>query len=403
MEKNNQLLTFKFTGTTLRGRKIKGEVTEKSLMVAKDVLKRQNINVKSITKKPNFSFGGGKVKSIDTTLFARQMATMMRSGLNLISSFEIVAGGTTNPKMKALILDLKADIESGNTFAQALEKYPIEFNNLFVSLVAAGETSGSLDEMLDRIATYKEKSEALKSKIKKAMKYPISVIVISIIVTIILMLKVVPVFKDLFESFGGELPAFTQLVVTMSEFTKAYWHIGIATVFALIVAIKNIYARTPAFRDAMDAISLKLPIIGPILHQAIIARFSQTLATTFSSGVPLIECLEAAAKATGNSVYHKVVMEIREDVLTGQQLYFAMKTTCMFPNIAIQMTSIGEEAGALDSMLTKVAVYYEQQVDDAVDGLTSMMEPLIMAILGVLVGGLVIAMYLPIFQMGSVI
>lgn len=403
MEKNNQLSTFKFTGVSARGRKIKGELTEKSLLVAISVLKKQNIKIKNISKKSNFGFGGGKVKSIDITLFARQLATMMRSGIALIDSFDIVAGGTANPKMKALVMEIKTDIEGGTTFADALKKHPLQFDNLFCSLIDAGEKSGSLETMLDRIALYKEKSEALKSKIKKAMKYPLSVIVISIIVTVILMLKVVPVFQDLFDSFGGELPAFTQLVVAMSEFTKKYWIFGLIGIVGSIVAIKHIFARSELFRDAMDAITLRLPIFGSIMHQSIIARYSQTLATTFAAGVPLIECLEAAAKATGNAVYYKVVMEVREDVLTGQQLYFSMKNTCMFPPLAVQMTAIGEESGALDAMLTKVAVFYENEVDNAVDGLTSMMEPLIMAVLGILVGGLVVAMYLPIFQMGSVI
>lgn len=403
MEKNNQLSTYKFTGITARGRKIKGELTEKSLMLAKEVLKKQNIKIKSISKKPNYGFGGGKVKSIDITMFARQLATMMRSGIALIDSFDIVAGGTANPKMKALVLEIKTDIEGGTTFADALKKHPLQFDNLFCSLVDAGEKSGSLETMLDRIAVYKEKSEALKSKIKKAMKYPISVIVISIIVTVILLLKVVPVFQDLFDSFGGELPAFTQLVVTMSEYTKSYWMFGVVAFIGAVIGIKQFYARSAALRDALDAITLKLPIFGNIMYQSIIARYSQTLATTFAAGVPLIECLEAAAKATGNAVYYNVVMEVREDVLTGQQLYFSMKNTCMFPQLAIQMTSIGEESGALDAMLTKVAIFYENEVDNAVDGLTSMMEPLIMAVLGILVGGLVVAMYLPIFQMGSVI
>jgi len=291
------------------------------------------------------------------------------------------------------------EVEGGNTFAGALKKYPQHFDNLFCSLVESGEQSG----MLDRVAIYKEKSELLKQKIKKAMKYPISVIVVAFIVTIILMVKVVPVFQDVFSSFGADLPAFTKMVVNMSNWTQKYWFALLIVTGILIACFLEAKKRSKKFRDALDRMALKLPIFGDLVYKAIIARYSRTLATTFAAGVPLIDALESTAGATNNVVYEDAVMKIREDVATGQQLQFAMRTTNRFPSMAIQMVAIGEESGALDSMLDKVATYYENEVDNAVDGLTSMMEPLIMSVLGVLIGGLVIAMYLPIFQMGSVV
>jgi len=321
----------------------------------------------------------------------------------LVQSFEIVAEGLDNPAMREVVLGIKGEVEGGNTFAGALRKYPQHFDKLFCSLVESGEQSGALETMLDRVAVYKEKSELLKQKIKKAMKYPATVIVVAVIVTIILMVKVVPVFQDLFSSFGADLPAFTQMVVNMSNWMQSYWFIliiGVAIAIALSLEAKK---RSKKFRDALDKAALKLPIFGDLIYKAIIARYSHTLATTFAAGVPLIDALESTAGATNNVVYEEAVLKIRDDVATGQQLQFAMRATNKFPSMAIQMVSIGEESGALDAMLDKVATHYENEVDNAVDGLTSMMEPLIMAILGVLVGGLVIAMYLPIFQMGSVV
>lgn len=405
-KKGELLPNFVYEGTNRRGQKIKGEMPGKNLALAKAQLRKQGINVISIRKKSKNLLEGlskKKVSALDIAIFARQLATMMKAGVPLVQSFEIVAEGLDNPSMREVVLGIKGEVEGGSSFAGALKKYPQHFDDLFCSLVASGEQSGALETMLDRVAIYKEKSELLKQKIKKAMKYPAAVIVVAFIVTAILMLKVVPVFQDMFNSFGADLPAFTQMVVNMSIWMQSYWWMLILFIGLAIGAFIEAKKRSEAFRDLLDRAALKAPIFGDLVYKAIIARYSRTLATTFAAGVPLIEALESTAGATNNVVYRKAVMQIRDDVSTGQQLQFAMRTTNVFPSMAIQMVAIGEESGALDDMLEKVAIHFENEVDNAVDGLTSMMEPLIMAILGVLVGGLVIAMYLPIFQMGSVI
>lgn len=399
-----ELTNFTYAGTNKRGEKIKGEMTSRNMELAKAQLRKQGIQVDSIKKKPKPLFEmKPKIKSLDITIFVRQMATMMKAGVPLVQSFEIVAESADNASMRDLILGIKKEVESGSTFANALRKYPTHFDDLFCSLVASGEQSGALETMLDRVATYKEKSEALKAKIKGAMKYPIAVIVVAFIVTAILLVKVVPVFAEMFESFGSELPAFTQMVVNMSEWMQSYWIIVILIVGIAIGAFKEGKKRSKAFRDFLDRLALKMPIFGNIVYNSIIARFARTLATTFAAGVPLIDALESTAGATNNVVYYDGTMRIREDVSTGQQLQFAMRSTNLFPSMAVQMVGIGEESGQVDEMLDKVATHYETEVDEAVDGLTSLMEPLIMSFLGVVIGGLVIAMYLPIFQMGSVI
>ena len=405
-KKGELLPNFVYEGTNRRGQKIKGEMPGKNLALAKAQLRKQGINVISIRKKSKNLLEGlskKKVSALDIAIFARQLATMMKAGVPLVQSFEIVAEGLDNPSMREVVLGIKGEVEGGSSFAGALKKYPQHFDDLFCSLVASGEQSGALETMLDRVAIYKEKSELLKQKIKKAMKYPATVIVVAVVVTIILMLKVVPVFQDLFSSFGADLPAFTQMVVNMSKWMQVYWWVLILGIGLTIGAFIEAKKRSEAFRDLLDRAALKAPIFGDLVYKAIIARYSRTLATTFAAGVPLIEALESTAGATNNVVYRKAVMQIRDDVSTGQQLQFAMRTTNVFPSMAIQMVAIGEESGALDAMLEKVATHFENEVDNAVDGLTSMMEPLIMAILGVLVGGLVVAMYLPIFQMGQVI
>lgn len=398
------LLDFVYQGTNRRGEKVKGETTSKSLELARAQLRKQGITVANIKKKPKPLWQSKKaIKAIDIAIFARQLATMMKAGVPLTQSFEIVADALDNPSMKELVLQIKVDIESGSNFASALRKHPRYFDDLFCSLVEAGEQAGALETMLERVATYKEKSELLKAKIKKALKYPIAVIVVAFIVTVILLVKVVPVFADLFHSFGAELPAFTQMVVNMSEWMKKWWIIVIVVIGLAIIAFSEAKKRSKKFRDFLDRATLKAPIFGNIAYQAVIARFSRTLSTTFAAGVPLIEALDSTAGATNNVVYYDATQKIKQDVSTGQQLQFAMRSTNLFPSMAIQMVGIGEEAGSLEEMLDKVATYYENEVDNAVDGLTSLMEPMIMAILGVLVGGLVIAMYLPIFQMGSVV
>ena len=404
--KAQMMPTFAYDGVDRKGIKIKGELPARNMALAKVTLRKQGITIKTIREKRKNIFEGLMKKGISTldiTIFVRQLATMMKAGVPLVQSFEIVAEGLENPSMREVVLGIKGEVEGGNTFAGALRKYPRYFDNLFCSLVESGEQSGALETMLDRVAIYKEKSELLKQKIKKAMKYPIAVIVVALIVTIILMVKVVPVFQDLFSSFGADLPAFTQMVVNMSNWMQKYWFLLILVIGLLITAILETHKRSKKFRDFLDRAALKAPIFGDLVYKAIIARYSRTLATTFAAGVPLIDALESTAGATNNVVYEQAVMKIREDVATGQQLNFAMRVTNRFPSMAVQMVAIGEESGALDAMLDKVATHFENEVDNAVDGLTSMMEPLIMAVLGVLVGGLVIAMYLPIFQMGSVI
>lgn len=398
------LMDFVYDGINRRGEKVKGEMTSRNMALAKATLRKQGITVSSIKRKPKplFSFKR-KIKAIDIAIFSRQLATMIKAGIPLTQSFEIVADTLDNPSMQQLVLAIKADIESGSSFTSALRKHPRHFDPLFCSLVASGEQSGSLEIMLQRVATYKEKSELLKAKIKKAMKYPMAVILVAIIVTIILLVKVVPVFADLFNSFGTELPAFTQLVVRMSEWMKQWWLAliigGLVAIFGFIEAKK----RSQRFRNFLDRLLLKTPIFGNIAYQAVIARFSRTLSTTFAAGVPLIEALDSTAGAANNVVFYNATQQIKNDVATGQQLQFAMRTTNLFPSMTIQMVGIGEESGSLEDMLDKVAVYYENEVDNAIDGLTSLMEPLIMVVLGILVGGLVVAMYLPIFQMGSVV
>ncbi|WP_230658729.1 type II secretion system F family protein [Psychrobacter sp. I-STPA10] len=400
----DMLLDFVYDGTNRRGQKVKGETTSRSMELAKAQLRKQGITVRAIKKKPKPLFTSKKkIKALDIAIFVRQLATMMKAGVPLTQSFEIVADSLDNPSMKDLVLKIKTEIESGSTFAAALRKHPRYFDDLFCSLVESGEQSGALETMLERVATYKEKSELLKAKIKKALKYPIAVIVVAIIVTIILLVKVVPVFAELFSSFGAELPAFTQMVVTMSEWMQSWWFVLIIGIGAAIIAFSEAKKRSKKFRDFLDRLVLKAPIFGNIAYQAVIARFARTLSTTFAAGVPLIDALDSTAGATNNVVFYNATQRVKEDVATGQQLQFAMRSTNLFPSMAIQMVGIGEEAGSLEEMLDKVATYYENEVDNAVDGLTSLMEPLIMAVLGVLVGGLVVAMYLPIFQLGQVV
>jgi len=396
---------FVWEGTDRQGRKTKGEISSANTTVAKAELRRQGINASKVKKKgKGISLtGGGKVKPADIALFTRQMATMMRAGVPLVQSFDIVADGLDKPKVAELIRSIRNDVASGGNFAGALRKHPLYFDDLFCNLVEAGEQSGSLETMLDRIASYKEKTESLKAKVKKAMTYPAAVLVVAFIVSGILLIKVVPQFEQVFAGFGAELPAFTRMVINISEFTQAWWLIIVVGITAAIMGIAAIYKRSKPMRDTVDRLALKLPIAGNIIEKSAVARYARTLSTTFAAGVPLVEALNSVAGATGNSVFVKAVYRVRDDVSTGQQLNFSMRSTGVFPNMVIQMVAIGEEAGALDSMLDKAASYYEEQVDNAVDNLTALMEPMIMSVLGVLVGGLIIAMYLPIFQLGAVV
>ena len=397
---------FTWSGVDKNGRNSKGEISASSSAMAKAQLRRQGIKPKTVKKKPKPLFGSGQGKAIkpaDIAIFTRQLATMMKAGVPLVQSFEIVADGLEKPRMRTLVTEIKNDVAAGSGLAPSLAKHPRHFDELFCSLIASGEESGTLEVMLDRVATYKEKTEALKAKIRKAMTYPIAVMVVAVIVTLILLIKVIPVFASTFQNFGSDLPAFTQFVLSISEFVQEWWFIGLLGLVAIAFAFREIKFRSVRFSEWLDQVALKFPIVGSIVHDAVVARFSRTLATTFAAGVPLVDALESTAGAAGNSVYAKAIRQIKDDVTTGSTLYNAIKTTGLFPNMLLQMVSIGEESGALDDMLGKVADHYEQAVDDAVDNLSALLEPLIMSILGVLVGGLLIAMYLPIFMLGSVI
>lgn len=395
---------FAWEGTDKKGAKIKGEINGQNPALVKAQLRKQGINPLKVKKKPKPLFSAGKkIKPMDIALFTRQMATMMKAGVPLLQSFDIIGEGFENPNMRKLIDDIKQEVAAGNSFATALRTRPQYFDDLYCNLVDSGEQSGALETLLDRIATYKEKTEALKAKIKKAMTYPIAVIVVAIIVTAILLIKVVPQFEVVFQGFGAELPAFTQVVVNMSRNLQEVWYLYLLGFFVIGYSYKEAHKRSEKFRDFVDRTLLKAPIVGDILYKAVVARFARTLATTFAAGVPLVEALLSVEGATGNVVFRQAVAKIRNDVSSGTQLNFSMRTTGVFPTMAVQMTAIGEEAGSLDEMLDKTAEYYEAEVDNAVDNLTTLMEPMIMAVLGVLVGGLIVAMYLPIFQLGAVV
>lgn len=395
---------FTWEGTDRKGGKVKGELSGVSPALVKAQLRKQGINPQKVRKKSASLFGAGKkIKPMDIALFTRQMATMMKAGVPLLQSFDIIGEGFDNPNMRKLVDDLKQEVAAGNSFATALRKKPQYFDDLYCNLVDSGEQSGALETLLDRVATYKEKTEALKAKIKKAMNYPIAVVVVAVIVSAILLIKVVPQFQEVFSNFGAELPAFTLMVIAMSEALQEWWFVVLGGLIAAGFAFREAHKRSEKFRNWVDRTLLKLPIVGDIIYKSSIARFARTLATTFAAGVPLVDALDSVAGATGNVVFRSATMKVKNDVSTGMQLNFSMRTTGVFPTMAVQMTAIGEESGSLDEMLAKVATFYEDEVDNMVDGLTSLMEPMIMAILGVLVGGLIIAMYLPIFQLGSVV
>ncbi len=396
---------FVWTGTDKRGVKVKGQSRGKNPSLIKADLRKQGIKPIRVSKKSNLFKATAKKKIIpkDLAIFFRQLATMMSAGVPLVQAFEIIGRGHENAGMQELILNIKAEVESGTALADSLAKHPLYFDDLVICLVAAGEQAGVLENLLDKIATYKEKTEYLKAKIKKAMFYPAAVIVVAFIVTAILLIFVVPQFEALFSNFGADLPAFTRVVVNLSEFMQAYWWLVLGIVGGAVFGFLQGKKRSRKFGRVLDRMVLKMPIVGPIMHKAAIARYARTLSTMFAAGVPLVEALQSVAGATGNVVYSDAVLMIKDSVATGQQLTFAMNQTGLFPNMVEQMVAIGEESGALDSMLSKVADFYEQEVDDAVDALTSLLEPLIMSVLGVLIGGLVVAMYLPIFKMGAAI
>jgi len=395
---------FLWEGTDRNGKKIKGKSLANDEASVRADLRRQGVVPTRIRKQSKGLFaGGGKITTADIALFSRQLATMLAAGIPLVQAFEIVGNGHENAAMQKLILSVKADVEGGSALAEALAKHPLYFDDLFVNLVEAGEQAGALESLLDKVATYKEKTEAIKKKIKKALTYPAAVLAVAFIVTTILLIFVIPSFEDLFRGFGADLPSFTRMVIDLSAFVRTQ---GVFLAGGIGIAIGSFLyfqKRSRKFRHYLDRLMLKLPIIGPILQKAAIARYARTLSTMFAAGVPLVEAMESVAGATGNIVYEEAVLSMRDEVATGQRLQAAMENTDLFPNMVIQMIAVGEESGSLDEMSAKVADFFEEDVDNAVDNLSSLLEPMIMAILGVLVGGLVVAMYLPIFKLGAVV
>ena len=400
----NDLITFEWQGSDKAGASRKGEIRAKNSVAAKNMLRGQGISAKRVKKKTTSILRRkAKIKPADISIMSRQLATMLSAGVSLIQSLDMIAQGHANPTMRKLLDEISNEVKAGTPLSTALRKHPDYFDDLYCDLVATGEQSGSLETIYDRIATYKEKAEALKSKIKKAMFCPIAVVVVAFIVTTILLVFVVPQFEEIFSSFGAELPAFTQLVLAISKFVQNYGvFIAIGAAGAGVMFMRA-HKKSQKLRDSVDKKVLRIPVIGEILKKASIARFTRTLSTTFAAGVPLIGALESAAGASGNAVYRDAILFIRDQVSGGTQMNDAMRATGVFPDMVTQMIAIGEESGAVDEMLSKIATIYEAEVDDMVDGLTSLLEPMIMAVLGVVIGGLIIAMYLPIFQMGNVV
>lgn len=394
--------SFQWEGKNKEGKIVRGEMKAATDSVVRTKLRRQGITATKVSK-AKFSLSGGKVTDKDITLFTRQLATMMKSGVPLLQSFDIVGRGHANPAVGKLLLDIKADVETGSSLSQAFKKYPLYFDNLFCNLIAAGEQAGILDSLLDRLATYKEKTQAIIGKIKSALFYPTAVIVVAFIITAVIMIFVIPAFKDIFKSFGAELPAPTLIVMAISDYFVAYWWAIFGTIGGGIYSFLNAWKRSEAIQITMDRLMLKLPIFGSIIRKAVIARWTRTLATMFAAGVPLVESLDSVGGAAGNHVYKIATRTIQNEVSAGSSLTLSMQATNLFPNMVVQMVAIGEESGALDSMLSKVADFFEQEVDDAVDAMSSLMEPMIMVILGGLIGSMVIAMYLPIFKMGQAV
>jgi len=400
-----ELQPFVWVGTDKRGVKMKGETPAKNANLLRAELRRQGItpNVVKLKPKPLFGAAGSAISTKDIAFFSRQMATMMKSGVPIVSSLEIIGTGHKNPRMRKMVESIRTDIEGGSSLYEAISKHPVQFDELYRNLVRAGEGAGVLETVLDTVANYKENIEALKGKIKKALFYPAMVIAVALIVSAILLIFVVPQFEDVFKSFGADLPAFTQLIVGASRFMVAWWWLILFIVLGAVLGFIFAYKRSPSMQHGMDRFILKVPVIGQIMHNSSIARFARTTAVTFKAGVPLVEALGIVAGATGNKIYEEAVLRMRDDVSVGYPVNMAMKQVNIFPHMVVQMTAIGEEAGALDTMLFKVAEYFEQEVNNAVDALSSLLEPMIMVFIGVVVGGMVVGMYLPIFKLASVV
>jgi type IV pilus assembly protein PilC len=402
--KKPKLDTFQWEGVDKKGKKIKGEMDAASVAFVNAMLRRQGISPVRVKKRAAALFSTKrKITPKDVSVFTRQLATMLAAGIPVAQAFDIVGKGHENPSMRELVNTVKHDIESGTSMTESLGKHPLYFDELYCSLVAAGEAAGILDAILDKLAIYKEKIESLKSKIKSALFYPTAVIVVAFIITAVLMIFVIPQFESLFQGFGADLPAFTKLVIDISDVFQSYWWAIFGTIIGSVMFFGYSYKRSTKMQHIMDRLLLRAPIIGEIVRKATIARFTRTLATMFAAGVPLVDALDSVAGASGNRVYFEGTMDIKAEVTTGNQLQAAMASTQLFPNMVVQMVAIGEESGELDSMLNKVADIYEQEVDDAVAGLASLLEPIIMAFLGVVIGGLVVAMYLPIFKLAATV
>ena len=396
-------MTFLWEGKDKKGNRVKGRGLARDEMEIRSDLRKQGIAATRVRKESKLFKSDGKVTAEDIALFARQLATMLNAGIPMVQSFEIIGVGNEKPAVQKLVLSIKSDIETGNSLHQSLAKHPLYFDDLFVNLVEAGEHAGALETVLEKIATYKEKTEALKKKIKKALFYPAAVLAVAIIVTVILLLFVIPQFESLFKGFGADLPAFTQFVVNMSRWMQSSGWMLLIIVAGVATGFGYFYKRSRPLRQFIDKMSLQIPVIGPILKKSAIARYARTLATMFGAGVPLVEAMKSVAGATGNIIYQDAVLRMRDEIATGMRMQRAMENTGLFPNMVVQMIAVGEESGSLDEMASKVADFYEADVDAAVDALSSLLEPMIMVILGVLVGGMVVAMYLPIFKLGAVI
>lgn len=401
----SQLSTYDWVALDKRGKRMKGDMAAKNASLVKAELRRQGMNPQTVRErgKPLFGAAGKKVKPRDIAIFSRQIATMMSSGVPMVQSFDIIAEGQKNIRFKNMLIGVKQGLEGGSSLHESLGQYPVQFDELYRNLVRAGESAGVLDTVLGTVATYKERTEALKSKIKKALFYPVAVLVVAMLVSMMMLLFVVPVFEKTFKDAGAELPLPTQIVVAASRFMQSYWWLVIGSIIIGVVALVMAKNRSLKFSHFLDRVMLKLPVIGSILHKSAVARFTRTLGVTFRAGVPLVEAMDAVAGATGSVVYADAVRQMRDDVAVGHQLQLAMRQSNLFPSMVVQMTAIGEESGALDSMLFKVAEFYEEEVNNAVDTLSTLLEPLIMVFLGVVVGGMVIALYLPIFKLGETI